>query len=368
MVASPVADPYDDPQAAAALLDPGQADVRGGIGAVRHDRRARLLGDADERTGARVVGVDDRRARPVRRGLGLPGRGSVAPVEPLEQRQLRVAVGLPRSVELEVLVAQVRQDRCVVGDRPDAIRRQAVGRRLEDRGPVARLGHRPERVLQVRGARRREVFRVGLAEPADLRLDGPDEPGRQPRRLERRDGEERCRRLAVGAGDPDDAEGPARVAVPPRRGVGQGRPRRGHDELRQRALGHGTLDQGGSRAARRSVVEQVVAVDALAPDRHEERPGPEAARVVGHAVHVEGRERRRPDRPAALAGPHGAERGRQPLDQLAERPRVAWLRGGEQVRDGRRARHASPSVPPAGSPAGRRSRTRDSRAITRPAR
>jgi hypothetical protein len=110
-----------DPQALLVLLDTRRADVGGRIRAVGQDPRAGLLGDADERAGRRVVGVDDPGGRPGER-LGA----SAPPArELLEQLQLGVAVRLPRPVQLEVLVGQVGQDRDVVGDRIDAVEGQA---------------------------------------------------------------------------------------------------------------------------------------------------------------------------------------------------------------------------------------------------
>ena len=113
-VAAPDGAVVGDPEAAAVLLDAGRADVGGGIGAVGEDPGAGLLGDADERAGRRVVGVDDPGRRPAVRLAGAAR--PVAAGEPLEQRQLGVAVRLPRAVELEVLVGQVGEDRDVVGD------------------------------------------------------------------------------------------------------------------------------------------------------------------------------------------------------------------------------------------------------------
>jgi hypothetical protein len=358
-----------DAQPPAVLLDPGEPDVGAVVGAVRQDRGTGLLGDADERARGRVVGVDDRGPRPGERRRGLRGvRGGRS--ETLEQRELGVAVRLPRAVELEVLVAEVREDRGVVGDGPDAVRREAVRRRLEDRRPVAGVGHRPESLLELGRARRRQVLRVGLAQPADLRLDRPDEPARHACRLERGHGEERGRRLAVGAGDADDPELAARVAVPPRGGLRERRPRRGDDDLGQRTLRDRPLDERRRRPADLRLAEQLVAVDVVPGDRDEQAPRPQPAGVVAETPDPDRPQRRRPDRLAALARPDRPEPLRQSLD---ERPQGAWLarlRGREQRVDRRHAGHASLDEPESSlaSPAGRRSSTRDSLDITRPAR
>ena len=147
-----------------------------------------------------------------------PARPASAPrCELLEQPQLGVAVGLPRAVELEVLVGQVGQDRDVVGDRVDPAERQAVRGRLDDRRGVAGDAHRLHRTLQVGRLRGRGVGLVGGLHAADPRRGGARHAGRDARGLERGHGEERGRRLAVRAGDPDDREGVARVARTTRR-------------------------------------------------------------------------------------------------------------------------------------------------------
>ena len=145
-------------------------------------------------------------------------------------------------------MAEVRQDRGVVRDRPDAVRGEAVRRGLEDRRRVAAATIARRACLEVRRAGRRQVLGVRLAEAADLRLDRPDEPGRQPGRLERRHGEERGRRLAVGAGDADDAELARRVAVPPRGGVGEG----AAATRRTTSCGSGRRAPGARRSRRRA--------------------------------------------------------------------------------------------------------------------
>ena len=60
------------------LLDAGRPDVGGRVRAVGQDPGAGLLGDADERAGRRVVGVDDAGRRPAERLAGL-AHGSRAP-------------------------------------------------------------------------------------------------------------------------------------------------------------------------------------------------------------------------------------------------------------------------------------------------
>ena len=127
-----------DAQPPRVLLDAGRPDVGCRVGAVGHHPGARLLGDADERAGRRVVGVDDAGRRPAMR-LRVGGAGPLAAARQLlEQAQLGVAVRLPRPVQLEVLVRQVGQDRDVVGDGVDPREGEAMRGRLDDRGRIAR--------------------------------------------------------------------------------------------------------------------------------------------------------------------------------------------------------------------------------------
>ena len=230
MAAEPDGDSYADPQASGVLLAPDHADIGARVRPVRQDPGTGLLGDTDEGPGCWIVGVDDRKLRPgrCRRLLDWVAR---ADREPLEQRQLRIPVRLPRAVELEVFVGQVREDRGVIGDGPNPMRREAVGCRLDDRSRISREDHGPQCSLQVRRSGRRHVFRVRLAQRADLQIDRPDETRRDTGGLECRDGEERCRRLAVGPRDTDNSEFAARVAVPPGRSVGERGPRAFDDEL-----------------------------------------------------------------------------------------------------------------------------------------
>ena len=152
-------------------------------------------------------------------GTGCGLRTSRVAPQAVEQRQLGVAVRLPRPVELEVLVGEVGQDRDVVGDARHAVEGEAVRGRLDDRDVVAGVDHRAERRLQLRRLRGRGVRLVGLGPAADAGRDRADHPGAAPGRLEGRDGEVGGRRLAVRAGDADDGQVDAtdrRTTTPPR--------------------------------------------------------------------------------------------------------------------------------------------------------
>ena len=301
-----------DPQPTLVLLDTGRPDVRGRVRAIRQDPRPGLLRDTDEGAGGRIVGVDDARRGPAER-LDDVRR------QPLEEPQLRVAVRLPGAVQLEVLVGQVGQDRHVVGDGVDPPERQPVRRRLDHRGRIAGAGHRPDRSLELWRLGSRGVGLVRRLDAADPGLGRAGHPGPDAGCLEGRDREERCRRLAVRPGDPDDRQVATRIAVPPGGRGGQGRPAVGHDELRQVDLGQRVLDDGGRRACRGCRRDVLVAVDVETRDGHEQRAGPDLARVVGHAAYRDRGQAGRPDRAAVAAGAGQPVLDREPLDEPVER-------------------------------------------------
>ena len=294
-----------EPKAMSVFGDGFGADVGARIGAVGDEPRSCLACHRLEQAAVAVVAVDDPGPR---RGLDRQPVG-----KPLEQAQLGGPVALERPVELEMLVAQVREDRDVIGDSRDPVEREPVRGGLEDRDVVAGLDHGPQGCLELRGLGRGHVLRIGVARAVDLHLHGPDEPGRPARRLEGGHDQGAGGALAVRAGDPDDRELVARAAVEPGSGVTERRAGRFHDELR-----HGDVRQGllhdrcrGSRVGGR--LHEVVAVGMLAGDGHEQRPGSHGPGVVRDPGDLEARQRRGPD--GAPAGPRAAQ---QP--KVAQRP------------------------------------------------
>ena len=99
------------------------------------------------------------------------------------------------------------------------------------------------------------VWITGALAPADHRLDGPEQPAALAGGLEQRREQEDRRRLAVGAGDPDDAERRARVAVEADRERRHRRAHGGDHELgyaeAERALDDERDGAGGDRLGRR---------------------------------------------------------------------------------------------------------------------
>ncbi len=293
-------------EARGVLGDPGGPDVGGGLGAVGDDLRPRLAGHADEHPGRRIVDVDD-----------PGGRRSV---EPGEQRQLGVAVRLPRAVQLEVLVGQVGEDGDVVVDRGDAVQGKAVGRRLEHHRVIAGIDHRPQRGLQLRRLRGRGMGVVVLGPSADARRDRADHPGPPAGRFERGHREVRGRRLAVRPRDADDGEGPRRVSEPPGGRAGQDRAGGVDHDLRGGQPGEWPLhdDRGGT--ALEGVRDVVVPVDVLPGDGDEQHPGRHRTRVVGHATERDRARRRGRCRAAVEAHASQAPIVAEAGEQLAQWP------------------------------------------------
>ena len=154
-------------------------------------------------------------------------------------------------MEVEVVLAEVREaDRRELRRHEPALR-DRDRRGLHRAGLVAGLDHRAQGALEVGRLRRRQPG--GLAAAADAALDGAEQPARALRGIQHGRQQQRRRRLAVRAGDADDGELAARVAV--ERG---GQPRHAlagvvaqdlrHAEVGQLALDeqcHGTVRDGG---------------------------------------------------------------------------------------------------------------------------
>src|SRR5205807_242775 len=113
-------------------------------------------------------------------------------------------VVLEGAMEVEVILAEVRE-----GERgePDAVETAELGAvrgRLERAAAIAAVEHLAERALKVDRLRRRPHRRPALA--ADQRLDRPEEAGASTGRGEDRAQQVGRRGLAVRAGDACDLE------------------------------------------------------------------------------------------------------------------------------------------------------------------
>ncbi len=259
---APELDVHGRPRRVAANLRDPKLGVRGG--AVRDDPRSRGTRGLGEHRPVPVVGIDDRDARP---SVLCPRR------ETLEQAALRVAVRLERPVEVEVLVGQVGEDRGVVVDAADPVRREPVAAGLDDDRLLARIDHLAEDPLQLQRARRGVGLHVRPQLAADLDPDRADQTRWDPASAQHRPGEERGGRLAVGAGDADREQLAAWVAVPPGRRGGEGRRSLLHDELRHRQVADRLLHGHRSGAALDGLAHEVVPVDAEPANGHEQVTG-----------------------------------------------------------------------------------------------
>ncbi len=121
-----------------------------------------------------------------------------------EQSPLRLEVLLHRPVQVEVVLAQVREDERVEAHAVEAPQRRPVRARLERGAAVAGVEHLAEEPLQVDRLGRRERRRSRLTPHPPL--DRPDEPGPATCSVQDRPQQERRRRLPVRPGRARDLE------------------------------------------------------------------------------------------------------------------------------------------------------------------
>ena len=127
-------------------------------------------------------------------------------LRPREEPSLGLEVLLHRPVEIEVILAQVREDERVEADPVEPSERRAVRRRLDRGAAVSRVDHLAKETMQVDRLRRGE--RRGALLPADDPAHGPDQPRPASRGVEHRVQEERRRGLPVRPGDSRRARAP----------------------------------------------------------------------------------------------------------------------------------------------------------------
>ena len=267
-------------QAASVLGDPGRAHVGGLLGAVRDHLRPGAARRADEHACRRVVEIDDRRRRH-RVRLCDPARQP----ESIEQRQLRVAVRLPRPVELEMLVGHVGQDRDVVGDAGHALQGEPMGRRL-DHGHASPASTMARNVAWSSGASGVVAWAAWSSVRPPIRVAiVPIIPVANPAASSAATAEIRGRGLPVGTGDPDDGQLVRRIAVPPGRGARRA-PGGGIDhDLRRGDPGQRPLDDEPPPRRRSTAASAKSWPSACCPGiATNSEPGTHRARVVGHAA------------------------------------------------------------------------------------
>ena len=263
-------DPADThPRSSRADLEPLGAKV--GIGRVDRERRERRNAQDTELLGEPasvwIVDVDGR-------GRRLVGH---------EQAALGVVVRLHRAVQVEVVLAQVREREHREADAGEALQLRTMRGRLERAAPVTGVEHLPEDALEVDRLRRRPDGWPPLA--ADPGLDRAEQSRPPPRRGQHREEQERGGRLPVRPRHSGDGQVPRRIVEEGDRRAGHRRAGVGDDELRPVDV-DGTFDDERDRAVRDRLRGDVVTVEP--PSRHaeEERARLERSRVVGEVEHI----------------------------------------------------------------------------------
>ena len=208
-----------------------------------------------------------------------------------------------------MVLAQVREDEAREAHAIEATQLRRMRGRLHRAAPVARVEHLAEGALEVDCLRRRAHHRPALA--ADAALDRSEEPGPAAGGREDRVEKERCRRLAVRAGDARDLELPRRLVEERVRGDGHRGSRVVDDELRDGELER-PLDDERDGAPSDGVGGEVVAVRTRPGDAEEERAGLDTPGGVREVADLGG-----------CAGDHGARRERR--DDALQLHRVASL-------------------------------------------
>ena len=241
----------------------------------------------------------------------------------------------------------------VVRDAGDAVELEGVRRRLDHRRPALPFATIARSVAWSSGAPGVVTWASWRTRTVpDPRLHRADEPGAQARGLERGRGEERGRRLAVGARDADRRRGRrdgssfhhAAAAASAGRAAAT-------TSWGSATPGHGLLDDRRRRARVGRRLDELDAVDVEPGDGDEQRPLPDLARVLGHAADRDRREGARPRRAVVDAGAAHEARGVQAL--RGGRPAAAARSGarrGDEALDRIRRRARSPPAPPPREP------------------
>ena len=229
-----------------------------------------------------------------------------------------------------MVARQVAEDDGVELDARCPVLREGVRADLEGARLVPGGAHLGEHALQVERLGRRELDR--MIHSPDAIDDGAEKPRRPPRRAEEAGDEVSRGRLAVGAGDADDAEVTRRIAVPARRHERHGAARGGDDDLRRGDAGVALADERRG-AGLDGGIGELVAVERESGDAKEKRAVGDVTRVVGEA----------PDLGAGVAA---HRRARDPFDQLAQ-----LHRGGFYQTPGAVVGRCTSGAPPDSSPA-----------------
>ena len=210
--------------------------------------------------------------------------------------------------------------------------------RLDDRGRVAGRDHRPQRALEhrrLRASSRASGFGSGRRRSGSPAV--PIMPVRRPAASSAATARNDVVVLPSVPVIPTTAELAARVAVPPRGGARRARPAsRSTTSWGSGDLGQRPLDDRGRGAPRcRGRATNSWPSTCWPGTATNSAPGRDRPRVVGHAADRDRRPAPPADRPAVAAGAAQAALGGEPLDQVAERPRLGRFGGGEELGDRR---------------------------------
>ena len=201
-----------------------------------------------------------------------------------EQLPLRLEVRLHVAVEVQVVLAEIREHQRREADAVEPVEDGRVRRGLHRARAVAGVEHLAEHPLQVDRLGRGAHDTAPLA--ADPRLDRPEQAGTPPRGCEDREQEEARRRLAARTGDADHLELPRRLAEEHIRSRSHRRARVADDDLR-----HGqvecALDDERDGPALHCLRREVVAVGTRARHGEEERARTDRTGVVGEIAHLD---------------------------------------------------------------------------------
>jgi len=203
-----------------------------------------------------------------------------------EEPSLRLEVRLEVAVEVEMVVAEVREDEHGEADPVQAMQDGRMRRGLHRTRAIARVEHLAEQPLQVYRLRCRPHDSPPLT--ADARLDRSQQARASTGRREDREEEEARGRLAARARDTDDLELAGRLAeedVCRRRHGGAG--------ARDDDLRHGQAELTLHDDRRRSGLDrragEVVSVGVLARNREEEGAGSDRTSVVREIPYLDRR-------------------------------------------------------------------------------
>ena len=210
--------------------------------------------------------------------------GSRRWVRPREEPSLRLEVVVHRPVQVQVILAQVREHEDVEAHAVETPQCGPVRACLDGCTPVARAQHLAEQALEVDRLWRRERRRPPLA--AHVPLDRSDETRAAARGIEDRAQQKRCRRLSVRARHASELELLRRLAE---ERVGRDRHRLAHgrdEELWDINLEQ-SLDHDRGRPPLDCLPGEIVAVDARARHAEEQRALTHTSRVVGEVADLD---------------------------------------------------------------------------------